>query len=155
VYVLPQTRTLYNLAKLLAHVISHFQLSLAVVKVIDFTNLTARKALFFRTMFGDLVNDEQADEVIRAVFSRAGAGPDKQLVRDGVLVFLHSYVTASAVRPCQWIGSNTVIPPARRYMESAVRKKAKKSGLSRQDRIAAQVRLRLARKALEAIQVDE
>ena len=81
-------------------------------------------------MFGDLVSAVHPDQTIRAVFSRAGAGPDKQLVRDGVLVFLHS------------------------YMEAAVRRQGKAKGLSRDDRIAAQVRLRLARKALEAVAVE-
>ena len=124
-----QTRTLYNLAKLLAHLLSEFQLSLAVVKVVDFTSLKPADALFFRTMFGDLVGPNQPDETIRAVFSRAGAGPDRQLVRDGVLVFLHSYM-------------------------GAMTKRLAKQGASREQRIAAKVRLRLARKALESVNVD-
>lgn len=125
-----QTRSLYNLAKLLAHLIANFQLSLSVVKVVDFTSLKPAGALFFRTTFGDLVSATHDDQTIRAVFSRAGAGPDRQLVRDGVLVFLHS------------------------YMEAAVRRQGKAKGLSREQRVAAQVRLRLARKALEAVVVD-
>jgi hypothetical protein len=85
--------------------------------------------LFFKSFITSLLLDAPATPALSAVFSRVGAGPDRMIVRDGLSVFLHQYVTvdglaaALAARGC---GADL-------------------------DRAALSERLRAAKRALEAV----
>lgn len=117
-----QPRAAFNLARLLGSLISHFCLSLAVLKVADFAAPTPRAVLFYVALFKDLLATPSEDSVVRATFARVGAGDDKIAVRDGISLFLHRHVK----------------PAARLEADDA-----------RRERLRA--RLRLARKTLDAV----
>lgn len=65
-----QTRKIYNLARLLAYLISNFSLSIAVLKVFDFTCLSQKSLLFLRACVGSVLQSCDNDVVLRAVFTR-------------------------------------------------------------------------------------
>jgi hypothetical protein len=111
-----QTRRVYNLSKLTARLFLKHCLSLSVLKVLDFTALKKNAQLFLRSVFTDVLCCKD-EENVRGVFSRyalaslreclsdrsatfrcgrAGAGPDKVLVRDGMLIFLQKYMRTPA-----------------------------------------------------------
>eukprot|EP01029_Cantina_marsupialis_P025729 TRINITY_DN681_c0_g1_i1.p1 TRINITY_DN681_c0_g1~~TRINITY_DN681_c0_g1_i1.p1 ORF type:complete len:871 (+),score=303.77 TRINITY_DN681_c0_g1_i1:50-2662(+) len=84
-------REAYNLAKFMAFLVSKFTLSLAMLKTVDFTDLLPRGTLFFKTMFADILKDENESNLV-FVFDKLTQGKHQNLARDGVALFLHTYV---------------------------------------------------------------
>lgn len=78
----------------MAHLISHFSLGLASLKVFDFTRLTPKALLYCRACFSAILQACGSDDLLKAVFTRVGKGTDSTLVRDGVSFFLNKYMKA-------------------------------------------------------------
>ena len=152
-------RRTFNLARLLAVLISRFSLSLSVLKVVDFTSSAPSLVLFVKALLTAILLDVPALNDLSAVFSRLGGGGsgssssagkrklgdgdaedegsrDKLLLRDGLLVFLHANVS---------VGALVAAAEARRGSAA--------TSTSATVRPAAELRerLRAARKALESV----
>ena len=60
---------LSHLAKLYAHLFSSFSLSLAILKILDFSSLSAKEILFLRILFCTIFSSFQP-QVVQKIFSR-------------------------------------------------------------------------------------
>lgn len=90
-------RRIYNIARLLAHLISTFSLSFAATKVLDFARPTARETLFLKALIHAVLIQCKRDNDVTAVFSRLGDSGDRMMLRDGLALFLHSHVDAASL----------------------------------------------------------
>ena len=114
-------RRAINFAKLLAHMVRGFALSLSILKIVNFVHMPSDTALlFFRVFFeavllggaGEKVHGDHrphvvgvgdvrgGDQLVRKVFCHAFAASSGDSSRDGILLFLHRHVKprASACR---------------------------------------------------------
>lgn len=90
-------RRVYNLARLCADLMLRGALSLAVLKPLPFTGGTRASVLFLKALFSALLLRAPAPRDVALLFSRLGAGADRLALRDGIAVFLHSFVSAKAL----------------------------------------------------------
>ena len=144
-------RRTFNLARLLATLVTRFTLSLAVLKVVDLTpgSTPASTTLFVKALLTAVLIDAKGQNDVAAIFSRLGGGGgtgkdrkaaaadggaasrDKLLLRDGLLVFLRQHVSAGGLAA-----------------GVAARGEGVAAGLDGND---LKERLRTARKALESV----
>jgi nucleolar MIF4G domain-containing protein 1 len=85
-------RRLFHLARLLSALIASYSLSLAVVKVLDFTTSEPPALLFIKALLTSLLLDVRTPRDAAAVFSRLGAPADRLMLRDGLQVFMHQHI---------------------------------------------------------------
>ncbi|KAK8792945.1 hypothetical protein WA158_005109 [Blastocystis sp. Blastoise] len=83
-----------NMAKLLEFLVQNFSLSLSMFKKIDFASLSDKAILFFITFFSTLI-EQSSQETLAKVISRIAVGQDQALVRDGINLFLRTYMIGS------------------------------------------------------------
>ena len=81
-------KKIVNLAKLLSHLVSAFNLPLAILKPIGMADLTERQRLFMTTFFTGLFSDSVADEVLQSILDRVATSKDFDVIRESVLYFL-------------------------------------------------------------------
>jgi len=91
------TRRLYNLSRLLAHLINGFALSFAVVKVLDFARPSARETLFLKALIHAVLLGARREADVTPLFSRLGDSGDRMMLRDGLALFLHANVTGATL----------------------------------------------------------
>jgi nucleolar MIF4G domain-containing protein 1 len=111
-----ELRRLANLARFMAHMVGSYSLSLAVLKAIDFTDLTvmtAKVVMHFK-IFLDTLLTEYSDTVIWNCFSRIAAPPNLTTLRDGLALFLHQHTK-------QPVGVNSVDNEAKKLLASRYR----------------------------------
>ncbi|KNC87628.1 hypothetical protein SARC_00259 [Sphaeroforma arctica JP610] len=91
-------RAMLNLARLLVHLFNNHALSLAILKVVSFTNLDIYSVNFFRTVFTKLLleNDEAA---IRVLFKRLSGIAGIEHLKEGINVFLSHFVLKATKDP--------------------------------------------------------
>ncbi|XP_037075390.1 nucleolar MIF4G domain-containing protein 1-like [Pollicipes pollicipes] len=80
-----------NLAKILAHLISTTQLSIAVLKVVEFSEMSKPMVRFLRQLLLALLLQSEDERAVRSLFQRAAGAPLKHM-RDSLVLFLHHFV---------------------------------------------------------------
>ncbi|OQR93848.1 hypothetical protein ACHHYP_02206 [Achlya hypogyna] len=87
-------RKVYNMACLLAKLLETGAMTLAVLKVLDFTDLGSKTVLFLRVVFERILSIED-DSALFGVFERIAQQKSKmEATRDGVAVFFHQHMLA-------------------------------------------------------------
>lgn len=89
------TRSMH-LAKFVAEMVVSFSLSIAVLKIIDFTDpvhLTPKKIIHFRMLFEAIF--EHSDKIVWNIFTRVAVAPDLETLRNGIEFFVKEYVVKS------------------------------------------------------------
>ncbi|KAJ8460687.1 hypothetical protein OPV22_033613 [Ensete ventricosum] len=84
-----------NLARFTAEMLSSFSLSLAILKTVDLTNpmnLTPKRVMHFRMLFEAVFND--SDTLVWNIFTRIGAIPELEELRNSLIIFIKQYVVA-------------------------------------------------------------
>lgn len=82
-----------HLAKFVAEMIACFNLSLGVLKPIDFSNrimLTNKRTVHFRMLFEYVF--EYPDNLVSKIFDRIAVNPDLEILRDGIMFFMKEHV---------------------------------------------------------------
>ncbi|KAJ0014771.1 hypothetical protein Pint_20049 [Pistacia integerrima] len=82
-----------HLAKFVAEMIACFNLSLGVLKPIDFSNpivLTNKRIVHFRMLFEYIF--ECPDNLVSKIFDRIAVNPDLEILRDGIMLFIKEHV---------------------------------------------------------------
>lgn len=82
-----------HLAKFVAEMISSFNLSLAVLKSVDFSDLmllTPKRIIHFRMLFEALF--EHPDNLVWNIFTRIAVSSELETLRHGIEFFLKEYV---------------------------------------------------------------
>ncbi|XP_031258609.1 nucleolar MIF4G domain-containing protein 1-like [Pistacia vera] len=82
-----------HLAKFVAEMIACFNLSLGVLKPIDFSNpivLTNKRIVHFRMLFEYIF--ECPDNLVLKIFDRIAVNPDLEILRDGIMLFIKEHV---------------------------------------------------------------
>ncbi|CAH8320157.1 unnamed protein product [Eruca vesicaria subsp. sativa] len=85
-----------HLAKFVAEMIVSFNLSLAVLKCVDFANpvqLTPKRIMHFRMLFEAIF--ENTEKLVWNLFTRIAVNPDYEALRDGIKFFMKEYVVKS------------------------------------------------------------
>lgn len=85
-----------HLAEFVAEMIASFTLSLAVLKIVDFsdtTQLTPKRIVHFRLLFKAIF--EHPDRLVWNVFTRIAANPEYESLRSGIEFFIKNYVAGS------------------------------------------------------------
>lgn len=88
-----ELRSSMHLARFAAELFSSHSLSLAVLKVVDFSDLsqlTAKKAMHFRMLFHSIF--EFPDATVWNIFTRIAAAPELETLRTGIEFFIKGYV---------------------------------------------------------------
>lgn len=84
-----------NLARFIAEMLSSFSLSLAILKTVDLTNpmnLTPKRVMHFRMLFEAVFNN--SDALVWNIFTRIGAIPELEELRNSLVYFIKQYVVA-------------------------------------------------------------
>ncbi|CAL9198546.1 unnamed protein product [Musa hybrid cultivar] len=84
-----------NLARFIAEMLSSFSLSLAILKTVDLTNpmnLTPKRVMHFRMLFEAVFNN--SDALVWNIFTRIGAIPELEELRNCLVYFIKQYVVA-------------------------------------------------------------
>lgn len=84
-----------NLARFFAEMLSSFSLSLAILKTVDLTNpmnLTPKRVMHFRMLFEAVFNN--SDALVWNIFTRIGAIPELEELRNSLIYFIKQYVVA-------------------------------------------------------------
>ncbi|CAL9128568.1 unnamed protein product [Musa textilis] len=84
-----------NLARFIAEMLSSFSLSLAILKTVDLTNpmnLTPKRVVHFRMLFEAVFNN--SDALVWNIFTRIGAIPELEELRNSLVFFIKQYVVA-------------------------------------------------------------
>ncbi|XP_043229097.1 nucleolar MIF4G domain-containing protein 1-like [Amphibalanus amphitrite] len=80
-----------NLAKVLSHLISAGQLTIAVLKVVEFSEMSKPMVRFLRQLLLALLMSAEDPDTIRELFQRASGAQLKHL-RDSLVLFIHHFV---------------------------------------------------------------
>lgn len=91
------SRRVYNLARVLAHMVQAHVLTLAVVKVFNFAATDSKETLFLKALFSSILLDTKRVDSLADVFSRLGSGKDRVVLRDGIIVFMQRFMTQESV----------------------------------------------------------
>jgi nucleolar MIF4G domain-containing protein 1 len=86
-------RRIANLARLLAHLITRFALSVAVLKGAPLEAPSSRQSMFLRLVFVAIL-DTPNEETVRAVFSRLSSSGELMLLRDALSIFVKQVCAA-------------------------------------------------------------
>ncbi|OQR98724.1 hypothetical protein THRCLA_21878 [Thraustotheca clavata] len=87
-----KARKVYNMACFLAKLLQTGAMTLAVLKVLDFTDLGTSTILFLRVVFERLLSIEKDSELIE-IFERIAHQKSKmEATRDGIAVFFHQHM---------------------------------------------------------------
>ncbi|CAM8878007.1 unnamed protein product [Rhodiola kirilowii] len=84
-----------HLARFAAEMFSSHSLSLAVLKAVDFSDLsqlTAKRVMHFRMLFESIF--EFTDKTVWNIFTRIAAAPDLETLRTGIEFFIKGYVVS-------------------------------------------------------------
>uniref|UniRef100_A0A7N0UV83 MI domain-containing protein n=1 Tax=Kalanchoe fedtschenkoi TaxID=63787 RepID=A0A7N0UV83_KALFE len=84
-----------HLARFSAEMFSSLSLSLAVLKAVDFSDLsqlTPKKVMHFRMLFESIF--EYPDKTVWNIFTRIAAAPDLETLRTGIEFFIKAYVVS-------------------------------------------------------------
>lgn len=82
-----------HLAKFVADMIASFNLSLGVLKPVDFSSsivLNKKRVVHFRMLFEYIF--EYPDDLVSKIFDRISVNPDLEILRDGIMFFMKEYV---------------------------------------------------------------
>lgn len=71
--------------------VQNFVLSISILRIIDFAQLDANTEYFLSQFIVNFLT-VSTDDVFAACVARIGSDPDKMAVRDGLIVFLKSYI---------------------------------------------------------------
>eukprot|EP01134_Creolimax_fragrantissima_P008340 CFRG8340T1 len=85
-------RAMLNLSRLLVHLFTDHSLSLAILKVVTFTNLDIYSVNFFRMVFTKLLLDND-EATVRAIFKRLTTVQGIEHLKEGINVFLSHFVS--------------------------------------------------------------
>ncbi|KAK3264051.1 hypothetical protein CYMTET_27182 [Cymbomonas tetramitiformis] len=85
-----EVRRLTNLARLLAGLVLEFSLSLAVLKVVDFSRLSSKQIFFYRIFFEQILLADE--ELLTRVLQRIASAGNLAPLRDGIQLFLQTAV---------------------------------------------------------------
>lgn len=86
-------RRAINMARMLAHLVTQFHLSLSILKVVDASELTPRLLLFLATFFMALFSAKISKDTFTGVLDRVATTSDCLAVREFVLIFLQHHFT--------------------------------------------------------------
>ena len=91
-------RKIINSAKLLAALVSNFDLSLAVLKPMDMQEMSSNHILFLSTFFLSLLSSSISDDSFISIFDRLSTTKDANVVREGILFFIHKYFSQIIIK---------------------------------------------------------
>lgn len=91
-------RKIANYAKLLSHLLLKFTLSFGILKTLQFSNLSKQTKMFLVVLLKDFLN-QASKEVIGQSVTRLAVGLDNSVVRNGLLVFLHTFKDVAKTYP--------------------------------------------------------
>ncbi len=91
-------RKIINSAKLLAALVNNFDLSLAVLKPMDMQEMSNNHILFLSTFFLSLLSSSISDDSFVSIFDRLSTTKDANIVREGILFFIHKYFTLATIK---------------------------------------------------------
>ncbi|CAN6465028.1 unnamed protein product [Victoria cruziana] len=92
-----ELRRSVNLARFVAEMLASFSLSLALLKVVEFSDpktLTPKRVMHFRLLLESIF--EYADDQIWNIFTRIAGIPELEALREGIQFFLKRYVVGMA-----------------------------------------------------------
>ncbi|RYG56882.1 hypothetical protein EON66_01795 [archaeon] len=91
-------RRIYNLARLFAHLLCFGAVTLATLKVVDFTSMTPRMTLFVKAALIAVLLDVRTEEQVATIFTKLGNSSDRMMIRDGLSLFVHQHISGKALQ---------------------------------------------------------
>lgn len=87
-------RRIINLARMLAHLVCEFHLSIAVIKPLDIQSLNDSFVLFLSTLLLVLFSSKTKQDVFHQAVDRIATSKDFASVRETLIVFLQRYLVS-------------------------------------------------------------
>lgn len=89
-------RRVYNISLFTADLLEGKTVTLTILKPMNFINPGRWTLLFLKSLCSAIFTKTPMSQ-IPSLFSRLGNGPDQITLRDGLMIFFHQYVSASAI----------------------------------------------------------